>query len=130
MTDVDPTQFSTTSLDTAYNTNIPNLVTDLTTLRNVIDTAHTNAVVGDLTFTPGNPGVAEETAGLNAYKAQLVSINTSINAIIDLLNNNINGNISLLISQINLVKNETTNTIVSILDLTNVGCSCNLPSPL
>ena len=112
VTSINTSRFDTASLDDAVNTNIPNLVADLTALRTTIDSAQTSAVVGDLTFTPGGSGPAEQNAGLTAYKAQLSSISTTITTLIVLLNNNINGNASLLITQILAVRTDSTNTIV------------------
>ena len=107
------TRFDTASLDDAINTNIPNLVADLTTLKTTIDTANSTASVLDLTFT-GASSASEQNIGLQSYKSQLTSISANIAALISLLNTQIAGNATLLKTQIIAVKDASIASIVNI----------------
>jgi hypothetical protein len=103
LTSVNTALFDPTSLNSAVNSNIPNLVADLTTLKSTIDAANTAAAVTDLTFT-GAPGAADETTGLNEYKAKLTTISTDIANLISLLNNDIKSGASDLVTRVNTIK--------------------------
>ena len=114
VTSINTAQFDITSLNDLVNTQIPNLVSDLTTLTGAITSAYNSDTAAALTFSPGGYSGTEEAAGLADYKAQLLAINTILGNIIDSLNNEISGNATLLISQINAIKTDADNTIVII----------------
>lgn len=112
LTSVNTTQLNTTSLEDAVNTRIPSLVVKLTALKNNIELAYSSATVSDLDFNPGGSGSTVQDVGLNAYKSKLSSINRNISALIGLLNVQINETAILLATQIQIIKGDTTATIV------------------
>jgi hypothetical protein len=117
VTNLNTTQFDTAPLNDLVTSKVPNLVSDLTTLRNNINSLYSTAAVEDLYFTPDSSGSTEQESGLNAYKTQLMSINTTLNILIGWLEVEITGNASLLAIQIQDIENDTIVAIVFILSI-------------
>ena len=113
MVNVNTSKLDTTSLNDALKTHIPNLITDLITLKTTIDQDYTSANVLNLSFT-GNATDFDKNIGLQNYKTQLINISNTIAALISLLNTDIKGNTAILINRIEIMKNNSIESIVNI----------------
>lgn len=114
MINVNTSRFDTLSLNDALAIYIPDLITDLTTLKTTIDAANDAASVSDLTFTPGTVA-SDKNTGLQSYKTQLTDISTNISSLISLIDTQIKGNATLLTNLIITVKSDSVASIVFIL---------------
>ena len=106
-------KLDTTSLNDAVKTHIPNLMTDLITLKTTIDQDYTSANVLNLSFT-GNVTDFDKNIGLQNYKTQLINISNTLAALISLLNTEIKGNATILTDKIEIMKNNSIASIVNI----------------